>query len=73
MTEAEFIKTETAKHNAKWQKLLRKVDRTGNIGREASETLWTAELIQFGGPRPEIDNPYNCYRLTAKGREFLAA
>ena len=71
--EAEFIKAENDKINATFRAQLRKVDRTGEIGRKAAETLWFNGLIQFGRPRPEISNPYNCYRLTDKGREFIGA
>jgi hypothetical protein len=50
---------------------LRKVDRTGWAGRETIETLLVNDLISFGSPRSEINHPYNCYRLTYKGRRVL--
>jgi hypothetical protein len=57
--------------NMKTMNLLRKVDRTGTIGRKNGEAFRCMGWIQFCPPRPEIDNDYNCYRLTEKGREEL--
>ena len=71
MTEAEFIKAEQAKLDARLRRQLRKVDKTGEIGHEASETLEINGLIQFGGPR--VGNRYNCYRLTDQGHAILNA
>ena len=69
--EATFIEAEQSKLDTKLRRQLRKVDATGEIGREASETLWLNGLIQFGGPR--VGNPYNCYRLTDQGHAVLNA
>ena len=72
MTELEFIQSEQAKCEARLQRQLRKVDMTGWAGRETIETLLVNGLIDFGGPRTEINHPYNCYRLTTRGRNELA-
>ena len=71
MTESEFIAAEQAKLDCRLVKQLRKVDKTGEIGRHTAETLLVNDLIQFAGPRPEINNPYNCYRLTERGQKLL--
>jgi len=51
--------------------LLRKVDKSGTIGKMMGEAFFSYGWINFGPPRPEIDNPYNCYRLTPEGKEKL--
>jgi hypothetical protein len=71
MTESEFIAKEQAKHDRKNARLLRGVHHTGRIGRENGETYLCNNLIAFGGPRPEISNPYNCFRLTKGGVAML--
>ena len=53
-------------------RLLKQVDRKGEIGRAQGEPLVIAGWISFGPPRPEINNPYNCYRLTDEGKAELA-
>jgi hypothetical protein len=52
---------------------LQRVDRTGWIARKNEEPYLISDLIAFGGPRPEIGNQYNCFRLTPNGRAELAA
>lgn len=73
MTEADFIAAEQAKWNATRRRVLKKVDRTGWAGRNAIESLLSMGLIRFGGPRPEINHPYNCYRLTEAGHDQLCS
>jgi hypothetical protein len=34
--------------------------------------LLVNDFIQFGPPRKEIGNPYNCFRLTEKGKKYLS-
>lgn len=72
MTDNEFTAHQVAKIDKRRRNLLRKVHNTGEIGNNQAETLWYAGLIQFGGPRPEIANLYNCYRLTDEGEADLA-
>ncbi len=71
MTEIEFIASEQAKCDNRLRRQLRKVDATGWAGRDTIETLLINGLIDFGGPRPDISHPYNCYRLTDAGRAAL--
>jgi hypothetical protein len=71
MTDAEFIAREQAKLDKSLVSQLSKVDRTGRIGQKAGEVLLINGLISFGGPRHEINHPYNCYRITDLGREEL--
>lgn len=71
MTEAEFIAAEQAKQDSKWLARLRRVERTGHTTRQQRDALLINDLIVFAGPRPEIGNPYNCFRLTENGRALL--
>lgn len=71
-TEHEMVTRISTEHDLHLHRLLRKVDRTGQIGRKACEVLLINDLISFGGPRERI-NPYNCYRLTERGRELIQA
>lgn len=71
MTEAEYIEDQQRKQDTKWRAILRRVDRTGATTRQKRETLLANGLISFGGPRPEISCPYNCFRLTENGRALL--
>lgn len=57
--------------NMKTLNLLRKVDRTGTIGRKNGEAFRCMGWIILSPPRPEANNPYNCYKLTDKGTEEL--
>lgn len=70
-TELEFIASEQAKCDKRLMRLLKKVDKTGECGREASERLATLRLIETSPPRPEIGNLYTCYRLTREGKDEL--
>ena len=72
MTEQEFIQSMQAKSDKRLKRQLERVHRDGICGREASKTLWFADYISFGPPRPNI-NVFNCWRLTTAGAEVLRA
>ena len=72
MTETDFIAQQQAMCTARLQHILRKIDNTGWAGRKTIEFMLAAGMIEFSGPRPEISNPYNCYRLTDAGKEVVA-
>ena len=69
MNEQEFIAQEQSRHDRKLLRLLRKVQNTGECGREASEVLAINDLAYFGPPRLGIR--YNNWRLTDAGERLL--
>lgn len=71
LTETDMIAREVAKENAIWHYHLSAVEHTGQTTNDAIDIMCAARWIDFGGPRPEILNPYNCFRLTTLGREEL--
>lgn len=71
-TEQQFINRMAALERRRIARVLSRVDRTGNLPQKIAETYWFAGLIEDCGPRLEIGNPYNCYRLTAAGRAELS-
>ena len=69
--ERDFIAPIVAKERRDNLRRLRQIDRTGELSWELLEPYVLWGLAEFCGPRPEIGNPYNCYRLTPLGREEL--
>lgn len=70
MTELEYIRHYQSKLDKQLRRQLHKVKRTGEIGKDASESMAIAGWIEFGGPIEGISR-YNCWRLTKKGKQKL--
>lgn len=68
--EKEHVKEIQDKLNKKIIRALKKVQKTGEVGKETGEMLEINDLITFSPPIPGVSN-YNCYKLTEKGNEFL--
>lgn len=76
LTNAEqaFISQEQEKQDRELLLALRMVKEKGR-----SPSRWMRDALElwgymvFAGPRPEIDMPYNCERLTPQGEEELVA
>jgi hypothetical protein len=71
MEEQDFIAAKMAIISKRLSRQLLQIERSGTIGTDVAETLSINGLIRMGGPRPEIGNPYNCWRLTEEGQRQL--
>lgn len=83
LSELEFVKAEQEKLNAPIRKQLRRIERVGDLDsvegvRRISlskqlqlETLLVNNFVTFGGPSANI--PFNHYKLTETGENFLYA
>ena len=68
-TEIQMIDRYQKRQDMHFLRWLKKVDLKGEIGQEGGELCLIEGLIEICPPRPEINNPYTCYRLTKKGKE----
>ena len=66
MTDTQYIKNEQLKLDKKLLRQLKKIHKTGNISKDAADTLIINDLIYYGSPIYTISR-YNCYHLTYSG------
>lgn len=69
--ERDFIAPIVSKERKLNRLRLRQIDDTGELSWDLLEPYLMCGWAEFGGPRIEIGNPYNCYRLTPLGHEEL--
>lgn len=71
-SETTYVERQATKHALALKRQLRRIDLRGDgLTTEQTLTLIANDLIAFGGPREDIGNPYNCYRLTPDGKRKL--